>query len=98
MLKGNERRVVIIKGGKDAIYDMACIFIKSDCHSTSYVEDDIVKEAERIIRGSAPPCAGGAKKKERIFSKSVLVFLFGVISGCALSFITYLIICTLFIS
>ena len=98
MLKGTERRVVILKGDKNAVYDMACIFIKSGGEGCGSTYDDIVKEAEKIINGEAESTKNCDKENERFAKKSVISFMAGALSGCAASFASYFIIYMLFAS
>ena len=95
MIKGNERRVVIIRGTKDAIYDMACIFIKSE-KTDNMPEDDIVKEAERIIESANIQTNREKEKKEPLFTKRMISFFLGTLSGCAVSYGTYILVSVLF--
>ena len=95
MIKGNERRVVIIRGDKDAIYDMACVFIKSERLADENSED-IVKAAEAIISKANIEKKEGKEKNEPLLGKRSISFFIGMISGCALSYATYIFICALF--
>jgi len=95
MLKGNERRVVIIKGDRDAVYDMACIFMKSERRLPSE-GDDIVKEAEKIINSVSFNEREEEEKKEPLFTKRILSFCVGVFSGCTISIGAYVLVCVLF--
>ena len=95
MIKGNERRVVIIRGDKDAIYDMACVFIKSE-KIADESSDDIVKTAETIISKADIAIGDEKEKKEPLLGKRSIFFFVGMLSGCALSYVTYMFICALF--
>lgn len=94
MIKGNERRVVIIKGDKDAIYDMACVFLRNDVCECG--EDDIVNRAERIIACAGIDTERCDKDSSPLLSKKILLFFSGASLGCVISYATYLLMSALF--
>ena len=87
LIKGNERRVVIVKGKKGSPYEMACIFLKENIASQG---SDIIKDAQEIICNAQIERIGLKKKKRGRFSKTVL-FLLGMLLGMALTVAVYLI-------
>jgi hypothetical protein len=87
LIKGNERRVVIVKGKKDSLYEMACIFLKENIASRG---GDIIKDAQEIICNAQAERIGLKKKKRSRFAKTVS-FLLGLIFGIFLSVTVYLI-------
>lgn len=92
MIKGNERRVVMLKGDKNASFEMAVLFLK-DAVERDGVRSNIVKEAEEIIRRatlSSSCVVQHKKKKERAFS--FLSFVLGVIGGIAITFLGYFVV------
>jgi hypothetical protein len=86
LIKGNERRVVIVKGKKDSPYEMARIFMKEDASKS---KGDIVKDAQEIICNAQSERIGLKRRKGR-FTKTVH-FLLGMILGMALTVAVYLI-------
>lgn len=87
LIKGNERRVVIVKGRKDSPYEMACIFMKEDNDKKS---GDIIRDAQEIISNAQAERIGLRKKKRGRFSK-LISFLLGIIFGIAMTLAVYLI-------
>ena len=87
LIKGNERRVVIVKGKKDSPYEMACIFLKEN---TTDRNGDIVKDAQEIICNAQTERIGLKKRRKGRFTKTVS-FLLGLIFGIVLSVAVYLI-------
>lgn len=97
MLKGNERKVIMIKGGHDSFYDMACIFIKSSkCDITN--NDDVVKFAEQIIENALADdhTLQNKSQKSPLFTKKRSLLIIGMLLGSAISMLTYLLVCMLF--
>lgn len=87
LIKGNERRVVIVKGKKDSPYEMACIFLKED---TGRKSGDIIRDAQEIIYNAQAERIGFKKKNRGRFSRTIF-FLLGMIFGIALAIAVYLI-------
>jgi len=96
MIKGNERRVVVIKGDKESVYDMACLFMKEE-YTADTGEDSIIREAERIINNaSTGESRCEDERRVGVFSERILSFITGVITGGGISFGAYFIIRMLF--
>ncbi len=89
MVKGNERRVVILKGDKGTPYDMACVFMRERKEKTS---PDIVSEAQRIIDCAITQSACEAETSEKKENGKAKIFLIGVFAGVVTSFIIYALI------
>lgn len=89
MIKGNERRVVMVKGDKGASFEMAVLFLKEEAERES-AQNNIVKEAEEIIRrASAVNSHENAQRRKKDKSFSFLSFVLGAISGIAVTFLGY---------
>lgn len=87
LIKGNERRVVIVKGKKGSPYEMACIFLKENIANKS---SDIIKDAQEIICNAQTERIGIKSRRRGRFSKTIL-FLLGMIFGIILTVAVYLI-------
>ena len=89
MIKGNERRVVMVKGDRGASFEMAVLFLKEEVERESS-QNNIVKEAEEIIRkASLIHSHESAQKRKKYKSFSFLSFVLGVIGGIAVTFLGY---------
>ena len=91
MIKGNERRVVMLKGDRNASFEMAVLFLKEEAGRESLC-NNIVKEAEEIIRNatlSSSRAVSAKRRKERNFS--FLSFVLGAVGGIAVTFLGYFI-------
>lgn len=95
MLKGNERRVIMLKGGRDSFYDMACIFIRNDL-SEHPEDDNVVKKAEEIIERALAQSNSPTPKKAHIITKRISSFIIGMLIGSVISVLSYLLVCVLF--
>ncbi len=92
MIKGNERRVVMLKGDRNASFEMAVLFLKEEAERDS-PRSNIVKEAEEIIRRatlSSSHIPVHKRKKEIKFS--FLSFVLGAIGGIAVTFLGYFVV------
>jgi hypothetical protein len=86
LIKGNQRRVVIIKGKKDSPYEMACLFLRETEERRS---GDILKDAEEIIcNAQAERICLSRRRRGRFFG--IISFLSGMILGITLSVGIYL--------
>lgn len=88
LIKGNERRVVIVKGRKDSPYEMACIFMREDAGGGG--GGDIVKDAQEIIFNAQAERIGYKRRRRSRFAKAIH-FLLGMIVGMAITVAVYLI-------
>ena len=92
MIKGNERRVVMVKGDRGASFEMAVLFLREEAEREA-PRINIVKEAEEIIRRAtlnSPHASACKAKKGRNFS--FISFALGVIGGIAVTFLGYFIV------
>lgn len=87
LIKGNERRVVIVKGRKDSPYEMACIFMREDAGGGG---GDIVKDAQEIIFNAQAERISYKRRRRSRFAKAIH-FLLGMIVGMAITVAVYLI-------
>ena len=52
MLKGTQRKVIVLKDTKSGIFDEAYFIVKNSADSKNLTTDDMVSEANRIIDAS----------------------------------------------
>lgn len=86
MIKGCQRRIVMVKNPKSALFEEAYFILREECASEEPDNDDIVGEAEKIISAYAEK---KTRKKRKSFSIAELLFF---ISGTLISGIVYAII------
>ncbi len=89
MVKGNERRVVILKGDKETPYEMACIFMKEGERADT---SDIIRDAQLIIEKAFSSGEEETKTDENQKGRKRRLFFPGVIVGVVTSFIIYALI------
>lgn len=91
MIKGNERRVVVVKGDKESPYEMACIFMRDN---TELACGDIVKDAEEIIRKALYErvCMSNPKKERNQKLFRPWLYFCGLFSGILASYLIYAVI------
>jgi len=77
MVKGCQKRIIVLKGTNSSVFDEAYFVIKEN--SVPPDGTDMVKEALRIIEANTLPHEESKKTK-----KSFLWYLAGFISGCLL--------------
>ena len=53
MLKGTQRKVIVLKDTQSGIFDEAYFIVKKSADSKNLTTNDMVMEAERIIKLSA---------------------------------------------
>ncbi len=85
MLKGCQRRMIVVRTGKDTMFDEVYFVLKKDCSDESCIEEsDIICEANRIINGEIGDIKqkNGRKRKLREFVlRAITPFAAGLISG-----------------
>lgn len=92
MIKGNERRVVMLKGDRNASFEMAVLFLKEEAERDS-PQSNIVKEAEEIIRKATLTSSHiAAHKRKKDMNFSFLSFVLGILCGIAVTFLGYFIV------
>lgn len=86
MIKGCQRRVVMIKNPKNPLFEEAYFIIREEYAADEIDHDDIVGEAERLISEYAQK---KERKKKRKLSVAELLFF---ASGTLISGIVYAVI------
>ncbi len=90
MIKGNERRVVVVKGERDSPYELACLFMRDGRYEE---KGDIVKDAERIIRNAIFETVNDVTERDKkVEKRERLIFIGGIFVRAAISFVVYAII------
>lgn len=81
MLRGTQRKVIVLKDTKSGIFDEAYFIIKNSADSTKLTTNDMVSEANRIIGDSVTRTE--EKKSEKLLRP--LWFFIGVFCACIIS-------------
>ncbi|MBR6644436.1 MAG: hypothetical protein IKL21_01555 [Clostridia bacterium] len=76
MLKGTQRKVIVLKDTQSGIFDEAYFIVKKSADSKNLTTNDMVMEAERIIKLSASG-ERETKKSEKLLRP--LWFFLGVL-------------------
>ena len=88
MIKGCQRKMIMVKGDEESPFEMAYFVIKSDPRSSEIGENDILAEANKIVEAKTI-CEGGVKvrknKKDTAErnKKAVIPFAAGAAVGSA---------------
>lgn len=86
MLKGCQKRLVMLKPGENSVFESAWFVLREDKQDVAY--DDMVAEANRIAAGGIAP-----KYMRRSSRKYGLSMLCGIILGGALAALVFFLIC-----
>ena len=49
MIKGYQRKMVVVKGGEDSMFEYACFVLRNEERYSQCKEEDMIAEANRII-------------------------------------------------
>ena len=83
MLKGCRRNMVMVRGDRESVYEVACFLLKSEAEGRGLHETDMLREAERILKHCA-----AAPEKDLTCGRRILVgallFVCGGPSGSGL--------------
>lgn len=74
MLKGTQRKVIVLKDTKSGIFEEAYFIVKKSADSAHLTTEDMVSEANRIISDSVINGAEN-KKKPEIFLRPLWFFI-----------------------
>ena len=88
MIKGCQKRMIFIKDTGSDLFDEAYFVLKSDIPSQDDFENDIIKTATAIVNQNQ----FRRKRKPLKISKSVLLFLLGMLIGALISSFIFLLI------
>ena len=88
MIKGTQKKIIVVKNPKSRIFDEAYFVVRSDGGKSALLNvthDDMVSEANKIIaRSLTPEDPGPEKKRENSRRTRLLWYLFGAASSGAL--------------
>lgn len=76
MVRGTQKKVVYLKNTGSAVFDEA-FFIVKDEKERGFSEEDLLREANRIVAEKA--MHGRAEEKGGVFLPAFLFFLFGML-------------------
>ena len=87
MLKGTQRKVIVLKDTQSGIFDEAYFIVKKSADSKNLTTNDMVMEAERIITASV------IRTEEKRSEKLLRPFWFfvGVFCACIVSAVSVII-------
>ena len=89
MLKGTQRKVIVLKDTKSGIFDEAYFIVKNSADSTNLTTHDMVNEANRIITDSVINGTEKEKKSEKLLRP--LWFFIGVFCCAVISALSLII-------
>ena len=82
MIKGCQRRVIVVKGDDESMFECAYFVLKNDKNHDSPSEGDMIAEADKIIRESGQITNKKATEKEKKdYKKSFIPFSVGALIG-----------------
>lgn len=88
MLKGCQRKMIMVRGDSESIFETAYFIVKPESESDPGAKNSMVDEAVRIVEESLPEWRGRRKRSEEI--SDFLKFLAGFLSGCGIIGILWL--------
>ncbi len=88
MVRGCQRRVIMLRGEKESIFESALFVLKQDA-DLGGSESDMLKEATRIIQKSVSVPSRKSRKAQ--FFRAGGLFLCGFIIGIAVAVFSFLI-------
>lgn len=89
MIRGAQKKIVVIKDTKSGIFDEAYFILKNGAEPTGALTfDDMVSECSRIIEG----CLLAEKPPEKKKPSRLLPFLCGTLTGFLIALVSALII------
>ena len=86
MIRGINKRVVMLKLEGNRIYESACFVVRRDVERKREEEKDMLKEANRIL-SEMELKAGRKKGRLRRFFLSLLMLVLGVVMGVGLAWV-----------
>lgn len=91
MIKGCQRKMIMIRGTGGSIYETAYFVMKPEGEYSAFAEGDMVKEALRIIGENIPRQKHCTVNKNSLFCR-LLAFLSGAVFGGGIVGILWLIL------
>ncbi|MCI5514081.1 MAG: hypothetical protein MR471_08195 [Clostridia bacterium] len=91
MIKGCQRKMIMIRGTGGSIYETAYFVMKPEGEYSAFAEGDMVKEALRIIGENIPRQKYCTVNKKSLFCR-LLAFLSGAVFGGGIVGILWLIL------
>lgn len=88
MIKGSQKQLIVLRTGKSRYFDEAYFVLRRELPTGGCNRSDILSEANRILRESAPDSRCAKRRSVRVWSW----FLGGVLCGatlCALLFLLF---------
>ena len=87
MIKGYQRKTVVVRGGEDGMFEYALFVLKNDEKYMQCKEDDMVAEAVRIIEENEKVKTASTKIKDQKIEKDrkkiIIPFSVGAAVGSA---------------
>ena len=83
MIKGLERKIIMISGSESALFESAYFVLRKSAESGGASHEDMVREANRIIELCLPAGMSRAKRRKKLRSlfTRCAFFLFGALIG-----------------
>lgn len=93
MIKGCQRKMIMIRGGANEVFESAYFVIRPGRELTGDIrENDMVSEALRIINGAAGRPDTGRKMSRRALLGGAVKFFAGVIFGAGLACLAFILL------
>ena len=88
MIKGCQRKVIVVKGDEESMFECAYFVLKNDKNHDNPSEGDMIAEADKIIRQSCrindKKCNENSEKKPKEYKKIAIPFSVGALVGALL--------------
>ena len=86
MIKGAQKQMIVVRTGNSPYFDEAYFVLRRDIRPERQATQDILSEADRILRESGGGVRRTASKRRRVLWL-IAAFLAGVAVGIALRFL-----------
>jgi len=87
MIRGVQRKIIVIKGDKNSVFENVYFLLKNDIFESPRSEKDIMREANRIISENYSDKKRKKYEKRKKARRGLAIFLLGLLLG-ALSMIS----------
>lgn len=88
MIKGSQKQLIVLRTGNSRYFDEAYFVLRRELQSGKCDRSDILLEANRILRESAPEPRGSKRKSMRAW----ICFLGGILCGGVLCTLLFLLL------
>ncbi len=81
MIRGVQRKIIMVKGDKNSIFECVYFLLRNDISDKTKSENDMLREANRIISQSASDKKRKKAERRKRIRRGLALFLIGLILG-----------------